>query len=207
MHFESELSQGGVTIEVSGDSGANSGAQTITVTRGNLREHVKAMVVGQTGYISANATALRYVVGLTSAQSSKYANKWLSFPTSNAGLAELVAGLENAQVANELQMTGPFSYGPTTTVHGQRVRAVRGYVTSETGSKVRVVLYLPVTGTPTPVQEVTNPGAPKGSSTIHGTVTLTDWGQQISQTAPSHAVSLLKLSPPSTSGATSTTAG
>jgi len=64
-----------------------------------------------------------------------------------------------------------------------------------------------VTGTPTPVQEVTNPGAPKGSSTIHGTVTLTDWGQQISQTAPSHAVSLLKLSPPSTSGATSTTAG
>ena len=207
VHFESELSQGGVTIEVSGDSGANSGAQTITVTRGNLREHVKAMVVGQTGYISANATALRYVVGLTSAQSSKYANKWLSFPTSNAGLAELVAGLENAQVANELQMTGPFSYGPTTTVHGQRVRAVRGYVTSETGSKVRVVLYLPVTGTPTPVQEVTNPGAPKGSSTIHGTVTLTDWGQQISQTAPSHAVALLKLSPPSTSGATSTTAG
>ena len=207
VHFESELSQGGVTIEVSGDSGANSGAQTITVTRGNLREHVKAMVVGQTGYISANATALRYVVGLTSAQSSKYANKWLSFPTSNAGLAELVAGLENAQVANELQMTGPFSYGPTTTVHGQRVRAVRGYVTSETGSKVRVVLYLPVTGTPTPVQEVTNPGAPKGSSTIHGTVTLTDWGEQISQTAPSHAVSLLKLSPPSTSGATSTTAG
>ena len=207
VHFESELSQGGVTIQVSGDSGATSGAQTITVKRGNLTEYDKAMVVGKTGYISANATALHYVVGLSSAQSSKYANKWLSFPTSNAGLAELVAGLENAQVATELQMIGPFSYGPTTTVHGQRARAVRGWVTSETGSKVRVVLYVPATGTPTPLQEVTNPGAAKGSSTIHGTVTLTDWGQQISQTAPSHAVSLLKLSPPSTSGATSTTAG
>ena len=206
VHFESALSQGGVTIQVSGDSGETSGAQTITVKRGNLTEHVKAMLVGNTGYISANATALRYVVGLSSAQASKYANKWLFFPTSNVGLAELVAGLENAQVASELQMTGPFSYGPTTTVLGQRARAIRGYVTSGTGSKVRVVLYVPATGTPTPIEQVTNPGAAKGS-TIHGTVTLKRWGQQISQTAPAHAVSLLKLNPPSTSGATSTTAG
>jgi LppX/LprAFG-like lipoprotein len=207
VHFESLLSQGGVTIQVSGDSGATSGAQTITVKRGTLTEHVKAMVVDKTGYISANATALRYVVGLSGAQASKYANKWLYFPTSNAGLAELVAGLENAQVASELQMTGPFTYGHTTTVQGKRVRAIRGYVTSETGSKVRVVLYVSASGTPTPIQEVTNPGAATGSSVVHGTVTLSNWGQQVTQTAPSHAVSLLKLNPPSTSGATSTTAG
>jgi hypothetical protein len=207
VHFESSLSQGGVSIQISGDSGATSGAQTITVTRGNLTEHVRAMVVGKTGYISANATALRYVVGLSGAQASKYANKWLFFPTSSAGLAELVAGLENAQVASELQMTGPYSYGPTTTVHGQRARAIRGYVTSESGSKIPVVLYVPVSGAPTPIQEVTNPGAQKGSPTIHGSVTLSNWGQQITQTAPTHAVSLLKLNPPATSGATSTTGG
>ena len=207
VHFESALSQGGVTIQVSGDSGATSGAQTITVKRGNLTEHVKAMVVGKTGYISANATALRFVVGLSNAQASKYANKWLYFPTSNAGLAELVAGLENAQVASELQMIGPFTYGKTTTIEGQRARAIRGYVTSQTGSKVRVVLYVPVSGTQPPIQEVTNPGAPNGSPVVHGTVTLSNWGQKVSQTAPAHAISLLKLNPPSTSGATSTTAG
>jgi hypothetical protein len=207
VHFESLLSQGGVSIHVSGDSGATSGAQTITVTRGNLTEHVKAMVVGKTGYINANATALRYVVGLTAAQASKYAGKWLFFPTSSAGLAQLVAGLENAQVASELQMTGPFSYGATTTVQGQRARAIRGYVTGETGSKVPVVLYVAASGVPTPIQEVTNPDAQKGSPTIHGTVTLSNWGQQITQTAPAHPVSLLKLNPPATSGATSTTAG
>jgi hypothetical protein len=207
VHFESALFQGGVSIQVSGDSGATSGAQTITVKRGNLTEHVKALVVGKTGYISANATALRYVVGLTGSQASKYANKWLYFPTSNTSLAELVAGLENAQVASELQMTGPFTYGHTTTVEGQRARAIRGFVTSETGSKVRVVLYVPASGSPTPIQEVTNPGAPKGSPVVHGSVTLSHWGQQVSQTAPTHAVSLLKLNPPSTSGATSTTGG
>ena len=207
VHFESLLSQSGVTINVRGDSGATSGAQTITVTRGNLTEHVRAMVVGKNGYINANATALRYVVGLSAAQASKYAGKWLYFPTSNAGLAELVAGLENSQVASELQMTGPYSYGPTTTVQGQRARAIRGYVTSETGSKVPVVLYVSASGSPTPIEEVTNPGVQKSSPTIHGTVTLSNWGQQISQTAPSHSVSLLKLNPPATSGATSTTAG
>ena len=207
VHFESLLSQGSVTINVKGDSGATSGVQTITVTRGSLTEHVRAMVVGKNGYINANATALRDVIGLTAAQASKYAGEWLSFPTSSAGLAQLVAGLENSQVANELQMTGPYSYGPTTTVQGQRARAIHGYVTSESGSKVPVVLYVAATGAPTPIEEVTNPGAQKGSPTIHGTVTLSNWGQQITQTAPSHAVSLLKLGPPATSGATSTTAG
>jgi hypothetical protein len=132
---------------------------------------------------------LHYVVGLTNAQAKKYAGKWLYFPTSNAGLAELVAGLENAQVASELQMAGPFSFGPTTTVNGQRARAIRGYVTSENGSKVRVVLYVPASGTPAPIEEVTNPGAAKGSPTIHGTVTLSHWGQQLTQTGPSTAPS------------------
>ena len=207
VHFESALSQGGVSITVNGDSGATSGAQTITVTRANLTERVRAMVIGKTGYISANATALRYVVGLSTTQASKYAGKWLFFPTSSAGLAELVAGLEYSQVASELQMTGPYSYGPTTTVQGQRARAIRGYVTSESGSKVPVVLYVSATGAPKPIEEVTNPGAQKGSPTIHGSVTLSNWGQQITQTAPSHPVSLLKLNPPATSGATSTTAG
>jgi hypothetical protein len=207
VHFESSLAQGGVSIKVSGDSGATSGSQTITVKRRNLTEHVSAMLIGNTGYLNANAAALHYVVGLTNAQAAKYAGKWLWFPASSAGLAELVAGLENAQVANELQMTGPYTYLPTTTVNGQRARAIRGYVTSESGSKVPVVLYVPVSGTPTPIEEVTNPGAPTGSPTIHGTVTLSNWGLQTTQTAPPHPISLLKLGPPTTSGATTTTGG
>ena len=43
------------------------------VKNGNLTEHMTALLVGSTGYINGNATALHHVIGLTSGQSSKYA--------------------------------------------------------------------------------------------------------------------------------------
>lgn len=204
VHFESTALQSGISLQVVGDTGTTSGAQELTVTKGKTIEHMSALVVGSTGYIKGNAAALHNVIGLTSAQSSKYANQWLSFPTSNSSLAELVGGLLNSQVSSELQMSGPFSYGAATTVQGQRAVAVRGYVSTQSGSKVSTVLYVPATGTPLPIEEVTNPGT-GGGSAIHGTVTFSKWGQTTSQKAPAHSVSLLKLVPP-TSGATSTTA-
>ncbi len=122
VHFESTALQSGVSLTVIGDTGTTSGAQQLTVKKSGTTEHMAAVVVGSTGYIKGNAAALHNVIGLTSAQSSKYANTWLSFPTSNSSLAELVSGLLNSQVASELQMSGPFTYGTATTVHGQRAR-------------------------------------------------------------------------------------
>ena len=207
VHFVSVASQGDVTIHVTGDTGATSGAQTLTVSNGKLGEQVSAMVIGPTGYVKANSTALHYVIGLSTSQANKYANKWLFFPTSNPGLAQLVSGLLNSQVSAELQMSGPYSYGPLTTVGGQQAVAIRGTVSTSSGSKAPVVLYVPASGKPTPIKEVTNPGASAHSSAIHGTVTFTNWGEKTSEKAPVHSVSLLKLAPPSASGATSSTAG
>ena len=205
VHFESTALQSGISLTVVGDTGATSGAQQLTVKKGSTTEHMSAVVVGSTGYIKGNAAALHNVIGLTSAQSSKYANQWLSFPTSNTSLEELVSGLLNSQVSSELQMSGPFTYGTATTVHGQAALVVRGSVSTESGSKVPTVLYVPATGAPLPIEEVTNPGKSSGSSDIHGTVTFSKWGEATSEKAPTHSVSLLKLVPP-TSGATSTTA-
>jgi hypothetical protein len=207
VHFVSLASQGGVTIHVTGDTGATSGSQTLTVTNGKLSEHVSAMVVGSTGYVSANSTALHYVIGLSTSLSNKYANKWLSFPTSNSGLEQLVSGLLNSQVSQEVQMSGPYTYGPLTTMGGQQAVAIHGTVSTQSGSKAPVVLYVPATGKPTPIEEVTNPGASAHSSAIHGTVTFSNWGEKTSQKAPAHSVSLLKIAPPSSSGSTSSTAG
>ncbi len=205
VHFASSATQGGVSIEVDGNTGATSGSQTLTVKKGSVAEHVTAKVVGSTGYVKGNATALANVIGLTSAESKKYAGTWLSFPTSNSALAELVSGLLNSQVTTELQMSGPYTYGTATTVHGQHVVAVRGSVSTQSGSKVPVVLYIPASGTPVPLEEVTNPGKTGGSTAIHGTVVFTDWGEKTAVPAPGSSVSLLKLVPASTSGATTTT--
>jgi len=206
VHFNSTARQSGTSITVHGDTGATSGTQTLVVKNGSLTEHLTALLVGPNGYINANATALHHVIGLTSAQSSKYAGTWLSFPTSNNGLAQLITGLLNSQVARELEMTGPFTYGTATTVNGKSALAIRGSQATQTGN-VPVVLYVAATGTPLPIREDTNPGSGGGASAIHGTVAFSSWGEKTSVRAPAHSVSLLKLVPGATSGATSTTGG
>ncbi len=207
VHFSSTATQSGVRIAVHGDTGSSSGAQTLVVRNGNLTERMSALLVGSIGYINGNATALHHVIGLTSGQSSKYANKWLSFPTSNSGLAELVSGLLDSQVSSELQMSGPYSYSTASTVSGKPALAIHGSQSTQSGGKVAVVLYVPATGTPLPIEEVTNPGGKGGASTIRGVVTFSSWGEKTNEKSPAHSVSLLTLVPGSTSSATSTTAG
>jgi hypothetical protein len=202
VHFDSTATQSGATLSVSGDAGKTSGTQVLVVKNGSVTEHMTAKVVGSTGYVTGNAAALQHVIGLTAAQSSKYANKWLSFPTSNTNLQELVGGLLASQVSKELQIGGPFTYGTTTTVGGHPALAIKGSVATESGSKVPVVLYVPSSGTPLPLKEVTNAGGSGGSSAIRGTVSFTNWGEDKSQTAPTHTVSLLKLVPPTSSSTT-----
>jgi hypothetical protein len=202
VHFVSIAKQNGAELDVSGDAGDTSGAQTLVVKDKGITEHMSARVVGATGYVSGNEAALQHVIGLTKAESSKYAGKWLSFPTSNQGLGELVGGLLSSQVGKELEIGGPYTYGKSATVAGQKATAIKGSVANENGGKVPVVLYIPASGKPLPIQEVTNAGSSGGSSAIHGIVTFSHWGENKSQSAPAQSSSLLKLVPASSSSST-----
>jgi hypothetical protein len=202
VHFSSVAKQSGAELDVSGDAGTTSGAQTLVVKDKNVTERMTARVVGSTGYVSGNAAALQHVIGLTKAESTKYAGKWLSFPTSNQGLGQLVGGLLSSQVAKELEIGGPYTYGKAATVAGQNATAILGSVATQSGSKVPVALYIPAKGTPLPIQEVTNAGSGGGSSAIHGVVTFTHWGENKSQSAPVKSTSLLKLVPASSGSTT-----
>jgi hypothetical protein len=202
VHFTSEADQNGATLSVTGDAGTTSGAQTLVVKNKGVTERMSAKVVGSTGYVKGNEAALLDVIGLTKAESEKYADKWLSFPTSNTGLAELVGGLLSSQVSKELQVGGPYTFGKSATVAGQSATAILGSVSTESGSKVPVMVYVPASGSPLPIQEVTNAGKTGGSSSIHGVVTFSNWGENKSQSAPTGAFSLLKLVPASSSSST-----
>ena len=202
VHFVSTADQSGVTLDVSGDAGTTSGQQVLVVKNKNLTERMTARVVGSNGYVNGNEAALQNVIGLTAAQSKKYAGTWMSFPTSNQGLDELVGGLLSSQVSKEIEIGGPYTYGTGATVGGQHALAILGSVSTQSGSKVPVVLYVPSSGKPLPIEEITNAGTAGGSSAIHGTVTFSQWGENKSQTAPTHTVSLLKLVPASSSSAT-----
>jgi hypothetical protein len=204
VHFDSTAAQSGVQIHVFGDTGTTSGMQKLVVKNGKLTEQMTALVVGSTGYVNGNSDALSHVIGLTSSDSSKYAGTWLSFPTSTSGLNELVSGLLNSQVSSELQMSGPFTYGAATTVGGQHVLSIHGTVSTQSGGKVPTILYVAATGTPLPIEEVTNPQKSGGASEVHGTVTFSKWGEKTSERAPAHSVSLLTLVPKSSSSTTTT---
>ena len=207
VHFASDVTQGNVTLKISGDAGTTSGSQSLTVDNGKQSEHMDTEVVGKTGYINGNSTALHNIIGLTTAQARKYAGKWLSFPMSNATFAQLAAGLVRSQVASELAISGPFTFVHDATVNGQHAVGIRGNVSTSNGSSVAEILYVPSTGKPLPIEEDTDPGAKTSSSTIHGTVSFTNWGEHVSVQAPAHSSSLLNLAPTSTSGATTTTGG
>ncbi len=108
-----------------------------------------------------------------------------------------MAGLHNKDVATELKMSGPYSLVDGKTIGGQSTQGVKGSVSSSSGSKVPVILYVASSGTPHPIEEVTNPG--KGGSAIRGQVTFSKWGEKIHLDTPKGAVSLLGVMP-ATSG-------
>ena len=202
VHFSSVAKQDGATLTVTGDAGSTSGAQTLVVKNKNVTERMTAKVVGSTGYVNGNEAALADVIGLTKAEAKKYAGRWLSFPTSNTSLAELVGGLLSSEVSKELEVSGPYTFGKSATVAGQQATGILGSVATESGSKVPVMVYIPASGSPLPIQEVTNAGSAGGASAIHGTVTFSNWGEDKSQSAPAGAFSLLKLVPASSSSGT-----
>lgn len=207
VHFQTDVTQGKVTLEQSGDAGANSGSESLTIRNGKSTEHMDAEVIGKSGYVKGNTTGLQNILGLSAAQARKYQGQWLSFPLSNTNLAQLVGGLLKSQVATELGFSGPFTRAGDSTVNGQKATGIKGSVSTSNGSSVSEILYVPATGKPLPIAEVTNPGAKAGASAVHGTVSFSNWGEQVAVPAPAHSVPLSKLAPTSTSGATTTTGG
>lgn len=207
VHFQTEVTQGKSTLQQVGDAGSTSGSESVTIRNGKSTEHMDAEVVGKTGYVKGNTTALREILVLTAAQARKYQGQWLSFPMSNTNLAQLVGGLLKSQVATELGFSGPYTHVANATVNGQSAIGIKGSVATSNGASVPEILYVPSTGKRLPIAEVTNPGTKASSSTFHGTVSFSNWGEQVAVPAPAHSVPLSKLAPTSISGATTTTGG
>jgi hypothetical protein len=193
VHYVSKANEQGIGLVVVGDTGKTSGSEKLNVKTGSTTETLTVRLVGATGYLKGNNAALQKVLGLTAGQATTYTNKWLSFPTSNSSLAELVSGLRNSDVASELQMTGPYTFGGTKTIGGQVAQSINGTAATSSGTKVPIILYVNATGTPRPIEEITNPK--KKSASIQGTVTFSNWGEKTNPTAPASSVPLVPLLP------------
>ena len=174
VHFVSHAKQGNVTFTVTGDTGTKSGVQTLTLKQGSTVEHMTVLLVGSTGYINGNTTALTDVIGLDKTAAKKYAGQWVSFGAAKQQYSDLTAGLLDSQVAGELKMTGPYHFGKTKTIDGKSATAIVGKVTDNSGDAVGSTLYVAASGPPLPIEQTTGPRA-KGPSPAR--VTFTKWGQ------------------------------
>jgi hypothetical protein len=126
VHFVSKATEQGISLEVIGDTGKTMGSQVLEVLSGSTTEELAVVLIGSTGYIRGNQSALEKIVGLTAAQSNTYTNKWLSFPTSNTALAELVTDCATRTSRRSWQMTGPYTMGGTKTIAGHATQAIKG---------------------------------------------------------------------------------
>ena len=193
VHYVSKATQGAAVLSVTGDTSPTAGTQSLIVKSTAATETLTTALIGKTGYVRGNGAGLAHILGLTAAEATTYTNKWLSFPTGNQQLDALVSGLRNKDVAAELKMSGPFSFGSATTIGGQSAQAVKGFISDSTGKKVATTLYVQSGSTPRPLQEVTT--STPGKTSVAGSVTFSNWGQQTHVSKPSHAVSLLSLAP------------
>jgi hypothetical protein len=192
VHYVSRATEQGVgSLKVIGDTGKTSGSEVLQVISGSTTESLKVILIGSTGYIRGNDTALQRILGLTAAQSTTYTNKWLSFPTSNTSLAELVSGLRDSDAPLELEMTGPYTFGVGKTIDGQVVQAIDGTEATSSGTKVPIILYVSSSGRP--VEEITDPTAK--SASIREVVTFSKWGETVHPKAPASSVPLIPLLP------------
>jgi hypothetical protein len=83
--------------------------------------------------------------------------------------------------------------GGTKVIAGHATQAINGTASTSSGTKVPIVLYVSASGTPRPVEEVTNPKAK--SSSITGTVLFSNWGEKTHPTAPANSTPLVPLLP------------
>ena len=175
-----------VTAVYSDDSGTNSGRQVITV---NGTEHAEVLVVDGVAYIKGNETALTEFFGFTSAQAGYLVNRWIAFhPGDSGGKTDydaVVAGVTLAGVADEVNLTGPLTLTPPTTVAGQLAIGVRGRVPSGVGvpAGTMATLYVAAIGRPVPVAYQLG-----FTGNLRYTITFGRWGEPLHLTAPTGAI-------------------
>jgi hypothetical protein len=132
--------------------------------------------VGNTIYLKANPTVYK-ALGITAKVPS---NAWLKASASQAG--QLAAFTEmSGETTRLLNLEGPLTKGPTTTVNGQKVVELKQAKKIYTRS-----LYVATTGKPYPIEILLR-------GQVTGKTTFSDWNKPVTPTAPANSVDISQL--------------
>jgi hypothetical protein len=188
VHYVSTSNVSHVPFRETGDAGPASGTQTIRIGQGATLDRALLIVIGDLTYVKGNELAMKDLTGLPTGEATTAMNRWVLFSSNNPTFAQVVVGVRSHDVAQEVALSGPFTLGPTTTLHGVRVDAVRGTQQVQGSKKTKAVLYVRASGRHVLVEEdtVNTQGASDGAEHI----VFSQWGESVKPRAPQAALTL-----------------
>ena len=196
VHVDVTSSASGASVQFSDDSAASGGRQLVTFDKTG---HATILFIPGTAYLKADAPTLEGFMGCDQAQAEAAANRWIYLRPGDkfcgTDYGTVTDGITLSSVAGELAMkNGTATSTAPATMAGQRVVGVQGTPSGgQLPASAKEVLYLTDDARLRPVlSEQTAAG-------IKSEVSFSEWGEQLTLTAPTGAVPASSITPASSS--------
>ncbi|MGA3352055.1 MAG: hypothetical protein ABSD85_02575 [Acidimicrobiales bacterium] len=183
FHFVEVASTTQSKVSIVGDVGTSSGEQHITVSESGQSGHVTLLLADKTAYFTGDLFGLEGFTGMSKADASPLAGKWIAVPSTNTNFAALSASLAVKTAAAQLvRLTGTLTRGDVSTELGHKAVSVRAAQTTKAGS-LALTMYVATTGAALPIRVEGTTQATGGTGrTI--TATFSEWGEAVNLRAP-----------------------
>lgn len=172
---------------ITGDASSKEGAQYIV----SGQDQTVVQLIGTTLFVKGNSAGLQDLAGLSGAQASQQAGRWLAVPAGDPLYGRFASSLLLPHVLADFTPTGTLGVSTPGTVHGHRVVGVRGALGTGPGSGT-AVLWASTSSPSVPVGGETDRGGGVAEASV---AAFSSWGERVALQGPSGAVAY--SSPPS----------
>jgi hypothetical protein len=170
------------SVTIVTDAGSSEGIQRVAFTQGGASGHETVEVVGGEAYFSGDSFTLKNFNGFSAAAATHYAGAWLEVSPSDAAFTSLTSAVTMSTIPAQIVLPKPELLKGESTVSGIRVKAVRGVVSTHSGTETGV-LYVRSAGSPLPVK-LTSFLVHGG----HGSDVFSRWNEAVTVTAPPSSI-------------------
>ena len=173
---------GNVAVSSSSDVNANSGSQFLTVKIGKQSGTIHIIFINGIAYVQGEALGLAVNLGLTNAQATQYAGRWISVTKGDKAYAATADGLTLASIVHDVTPHGPLELVKKE-FHGKQVFALEALGGPQQAPVFRV-LVAPRKGQRLPIEASSiNPSRALSTHTD-----FSRWNEPVNVHAPSGSI-------------------
>jgi hypothetical protein len=183
FHFVETAGSSQSSVKIVGDVGSSGGEQHITVAEGKQSGHITVVLAKGTAYFTGDVFGLEGFTGLTKANATGIAGKWIAVPSTNASFSSIAASLAVKTAAGQLvKLTGTLTRGKVSTELGHKAVSVKAAQKTTAGT-LALTMYVATTGDALPIRVE---GITQATGSVARTIaaTFTDWGEMVDASAP-----------------------